>query len=868
VARQRSRVCLIRLPIWFHRVVGMAAMASSADYCPARRRSDGRRTISREHLMILRSLLIGLVACGVASSSLAATVDSEHLAEPVHVTYRFPAPTLTTVMIEGRAYTRVSLVGGERGGQPGHPALPGVGADVLLPLGTSLAGVEIVPGRRISLGTGLLVEPVGVPFRLSDGPDSVHAPTPDPVVYAGNGPLPPVHAETIGTFGFRGYQIATFDLNPVRYVPSTGELYYYDSFEVRVNTREAPVGDLYRNTPRDLDAVVTRVDNPDVVLTYGTPRPLRDEGYDMLIVTTPELAASFEPLKTAHENRGLRTEIRTTDDIGGSEASVVRDYIRSAYLDDGIEYVLIGADDNLLPACDLYVKAWDGGDVETAMPGDIYFAGLDGDWNHDGDGRYGEPNDGPGGGEVDLLAEVYVGRAPVGTAAEAERFVDKTLHVITGSHANADEALMLGEYLGFGGLSDYAKPMMEQLVDGCSADGYSTVGIPSDEFDITRLYDRDHEWTASDLATEINHGVFIINHLGHGFVDWAMKFDLADIMGRLRNEEPVFIYSQACLAGHFDGMDCWAEYANIKSAYGAFAVVMNARYGWGLYNSTDGPSQRYHRQFWDAVFKDSEDKPELGRANTDSKEDNRFKVNDPCMRWCMYEINLFGDPALSFFATSQVSGIAHQLVEVEITQEALDDEPSLRYARTFDLQVEITEGDDWESTTVMAEIDGSFYQHPMFDGDVPQPMLWGAFPSLAYDSFFSARDFCTPGFTQAPSITDSVMEASWFDSVNTGDGTYTIARFTVNAGETLHIVGESTAKYTGAQAHAFEFTKAVNLPDACAGDFNLDGVRDISDLGYLLACFEVDPGADMDDDGDTDISDLGAFLAVFEIPCD
>ena len=70
----------------------------------------------------------------------------------------------------------------------------------------------------------------------------------------------------------------------------------------------------------------------------------------------------------------------------------------------------------------------------------------------------------------------------------------------------------------------------------------------------------------------------------------------------LTNTDLCFVYSQTCLAGHFDGTDCWAETANIKTDYGAFAVVMNARYGWGEYNSTDGPSGRFNREFWDAVF--------------------------------------------------------------------------------------------------------------------------------------------------------------------------------------------------------------------------------------------------------------------------
>ena len=100
-----------------------------------------------------------------------------------------------------------------------------------------------------------------------------------------------------------------------------------------------------------------------------------------------------------------------------------------------------------------------------------------------------------------------------------------------------------------------------------------------------------------------------------------------------------------CLAGHLDGTDCWAETMNIKTDHGAFALVMNARFGWGDWDTTDGPSQRFNREFWDAVFDES--MPEISKANQDSKEDNLYRINEPCMRWCTYELNLFGDPAVA-----------------------------------------------------------------------------------------------------------------------------------------------------------------------------------------------------------------------------
>ena len=60
------------------------------------------------------------------------------------------------------------------------------------------------------------------------------------------------------------------------------------------------------------------------------------------------------------------------------------------------------------------------GDGED-IPADMYYGCVDPPectFNFDGDGRYGESNDGVGGGEVDLAAEIFVGRASVENATD------------------------------------------------------------------------------------------------------------------------------------------------------------------------------------------------------------------------------------------------------------------------------------------------------------------------------------------------------------------------------------------------------------------------------------------------------------------
>ncbi|MCD6162798.1 MAG: carboxypeptidase regulatory-like domain-containing protein [candidate division Zixibacteria bacterium] len=581
-------------------------------------------------------------------------------AEETHITknYSFERPEILKVQISGTQYDRIIMPNTANSGNAGQPALPAIGANILLPYNSEVSNIEIITGEKVLIGEDYYIEPITRPVRLSAEPTADNFPIPDNAIYNSDGVFPESAFDKIGVFGFRGYQILTLKLKPVEYIPLTGELYYYPELTVVVNTKASGKSNtLFRGFQEDETEVMSKVDNPDMVSSYWQAFGADIKGYDLLIITTTSLVSSFQPLKDYHDTTGILTEIHTTTDIGSSDPDDIRAYITDRYTNDGIDYVIIGADDDIIPAKDLYVVTSPGGDTEENMPSDVYFACLDGTWNYDNDAYWGEPTDGEGGGDVDLIAEVYVGRASVGNTTEAARFVNKTIWYLTNQHSHPEKVQLVGEYLGFGGPAEYAAETLNELINGSSAHSYTTIGIPSDLYAIDTLYERSwpgNDWPKSELVNRINNGVHFLNHLGHGSPDYAMKLYNSDVLSDLTNTDLCFVYSQTCLAGHLDGTDCWAETMNIKTDYGAFAVIMNARYGFGEYNSTDGPSQRFDREFWDAVFNPAENKPELGRANQDSKEDNLYRVNDECMRWCYYELNLFGDPSVTL---AELSGM-------------------------------------------------------------------------------------------------------------------------------------------------------------------------------------------------------------------
>jgi hypothetical protein len=567
--------------------------------------------------------------------------------EEIAVKCSFPKPTIDNVLLDGVDYHRIIIEGAPHGGIPGSPALPAKGVRILLPYGRGLENISIHAEKRIFLGDGYLIEPVTAPFPLSIGPNDKSRPHPDSAIYLSTDIFPGHLYENLGLQSFRGYNILVLKLMPVEYIPKSGALYYYPEIEVIVGTASDKTDhELYRGFAVDETEIAHRIDNPDAIQSYLCAPKSGGKECDLLILTTSGLVTSFLPLKNYHDSTGLATEIHTTSEIGSVNPESVRGYIRDKYLNSGIEYVLIGGDDDLIPALDLYAVGWIGGPEEFDMPGDIYYACLDGIYNYDNDSRWGEPTDGLGGKDVDLMAEVYVGRAPVGDVDEADRFVIKTLAYLHSQDAWLGKAVLAGEYLGFGGLGDYGGYSLEELDGGSDEHGYTTVGIPSDIYQIEKLYDMNTPWGPDQIAAHINSGLNFVNHYGHSAPNRSLKMTTSSLDLYLSNEFPIFIYSQGCLAGHFDDMDCWAEYVTVKKDFGAFAAVMNARYGYGAIYSTDGASQRYNREFWDAVFNPLEGMPELGKASQDSKEDNLYRINEGCMRWCYYGLNLFGDPTV------------------------------------------------------------------------------------------------------------------------------------------------------------------------------------------------------------------------------
>lgn len=616
--------------------------------------------------MFTQSLrVLSLSAVLVLAATVSAGVVTQH--------YEFPEPV---VSVSGERVS-VTMDGAWSFGWPGDPVLPMSPARILLPPGESAISVTIVPGERVVLGSGYTVEPGQHQYPLSyDGP--VERIEPD---YAGRAPCPDRLADEPATGFFRGRSIASFALHPVEYVPSTGTLSYYRSMDVTVTTAQdsraveaaTTMVVASASTERELSRMV---DNPDARARYHAYQEVHPHGfaldpepaYDYVVVASDAWGEYLDDFVDYKTKRGLRTKLFLTSWIYGrypgvDEQEQIRAFIKDAYRTWGTQYVLLVGDTrdpNGIPHRGLYATVSDGGntgpdtgdgsgrpfEVDNDIPGDIYYAALDGTWNDDGDGWWGEPA------EADLYPEVAVGRICVNEPWEIENFIDKVSYYQESPIVSeCDEALFVGEYLWpytYGG--DYK----DEIRYGSSANGYTTAGVPA-SMNVETLYEKDvDDWPSSTLILLMENGVNIVNHLGHCNEHYVMKLtplDISTFSNDGTEHSLNFIYSQGCYGGSFDNMsvsgsytyDCFVEQMAVARV-GAAAAIANSRYGWGDPGGTNGSSQYYDREFFDAMF--AEGIYPIGEANNDSKADVVWAIGYSANRWCSYQLNLFGDPAM------------------------------------------------------------------------------------------------------------------------------------------------------------------------------------------------------------------------------
>ncbi len=549
-------------------------------------------------------------------------------------------------------------------GNEGEPLLPWKGIDLLLPQNEEAVSVNIVDIEYFPVEEYGQIAPASRPFPISMPAPADYQPQPDAGIYERDAIFPERSVSKAYTGFLSGHGIASLQFCPVEYNPVQGNLRFIKSITLSIETtqtgRSVEAEANLRNSHEVMGRLERIIENQSALSQYSYTREDRIMDYDLLLITSIDLLPYFQDYIDFKNSTGYSVAVELTDNIyanytGIDEAAQVRNCILSYYQSYGIEYVILGGDAGNTNEPAIVPHRGFAVDDDPSLPSDMYFSNLDGTWNNDGDGNWGEQN------EIDPYAELAIGRICADSGEEVTNAINK--HIFYQGFPvieDIERAVMVGEELNdnpqtWGG--DYK----DQIAEGGYHDGYSTTGI-SANFNINNFYERDMNWDKYDLYDEFsNVGINLINHLGHSSPTYNMKMENQDLTNNNFSNNGLtrgfaIGYSQGCYNGSFDNWhyngyyteDCFAEKMSAGISGGEVACIANSRYGWYMPGGTNSSSQYYDRMFFEGIFGEGISK--VGEVNQYSHEANvSLMQNNSNMRWVCYETNLFGDPSLDIW---------------------------------------------------------------------------------------------------------------------------------------------------------------------------------------------------------------------------
>ena len=571
-------------------------------------------------------------------------------AQTVEMFYHFDTPTIHTI----QGYEQIEMSGCMQSALPGQPSLPWQQVSLLLPEGQEATDIEVILSDFQELEGTHNLFPYQPARRYSAPERSTFFK--DEALYQSKAPYPSNPEGHLSTQYLNGAGFAFSTFTPVQYEPATGRVRYATKAMVKVTT-SASKADHSRKlwlTPNNRTHIAALAQNPEMLDQYQT-RNRVIAGYDLLVITPEQWVSQFEPYAAFYQARGLRTQVTSLESIYSSMTGVdnqekIRNYIIQEYENNGISMVNLGGSASLIPSRGFYCYVTSGGgnQQDGSIPADLYYAGLDGTWNDNGNNWWGEI------GEDDLLPDIGVGRMCFNNQEQFDNMMHKIFTYQTSPVLGEfHKVIMGGEHLYDDPLSNGSQ-YLELLIGEHNDNGYYTDGIP-ENYDFTRLYDEEGNWSGDALKQAINQGTQYVHHDGHansGYVAGWYNSTITDSNfsgANGINHNYTFFHTSGCDCGDFSS-GCILERMTQISNF-AVATIGNSRYGWFNEGQTEGPAIHLHRETEDAYY--HERIPNTGLALSEAKRQTAPWVTAPgqweegALRWNFYDLNLMGDVAVS-----------------------------------------------------------------------------------------------------------------------------------------------------------------------------------------------------------------------------
>jgi hypothetical protein len=345
-----------------------------------------------------------------------------------------------------------------------------------------------------------------------------------------------------------------------------------------------------------------------LLFACGAVPVLAQADVDYLVISPGSFAVEFDSFAQWKTRKGVRTAIVPVETIvahqpGVDDAAKVRGFIKLWHDSLGVQWVLLAGNPAQVPARQAYAAG-------QSVLSDMYFADLDGDWDRNGNGIYGEPDD-----SVEMCPDVCVGRAPVASAGQARGVAAKWMHYELGaSHRSLRRLLQYSDSTNLNPPSGWTTALLRPSVGRYQFRDSLQAG-----FDVT--------WHVGAGSREM---------LGDPY---APILDIADA-GALTNHDRLGVpLSSASGVADFSA-DCVLGALVRNPGGGCVAVLGNSGTGYTA-------CRLLYYEFFAGLF-GSDSLRRVGQSQRAAKR--RYAPDartDPTWRLALFHWNLLGDPELT-----------------------------------------------------------------------------------------------------------------------------------------------------------------------------------------------------------------------------
>ena len=330
-------------------------------------------------------------------------------------------------------------------------------------------------------------------------------------------------------------------------------------------------------------------------------------------------------------------EVSSSYSLFNDTQAKIRNYIRWCYDTKATRYVLIVGNNAVVPTrmATSYATG-DGGntwDNDLSHACDMYYACLHKCMNNNTNSYwmenecYSYPYD-----DIDWGYELCVGRVPVNTVAELNKWINKTKAYVDGIY----QGRYLANHIVACKDDNYDISDQAWLAIGDEFTEYYGNQTFLNDQNITNAQWNNLNFYVNGDETGWEDGFQFIYHTGHSGTLWSPystpNCDNANI--------PQFLYTEACSSGDFgEGDDSRMELWMSDDGC-AFAGIANSAYGWFV------ASTYYGEEMFDEMF-DDRSTLVFCQAHNDAREIYGHTV-DSVFGMIVKETNFFGDPAMEY----------------------------------------------------------------------------------------------------------------------------------------------------------------------------------------------------------------------------